>query len=134
MSDPPPVFSARPNGLWRASNDVPPRGCPLDFEPTSAEPQVLWERDSRINLTAEDTSAGLLADVGPGAPPLQLVSLTCPREPGGTLVIGLLTDEVADVRFYTPRSWNKGCRSAGQRTFPSRVCLFLLDGVGERAR
>lgn len=84
----------------------------------------------RIDLTAEDTSVGFLADVGPGAPPLQLVSFTCPREPGGTLVIGLLTDEVADVRFSTtpPDDGLPECWPAG---FPERFCLFLLDGVGD---
>jgi len=85
----------------------------------------------RIDLTAEDTSVGFLADVGPGAPPLQLISFTCPREPGGTLVIGLLTDEVADVRFSTLPPDEHGVPECWPADFPDRFCLFLLDAVGD---
>jgi hypothetical protein len=88
-------------------------------------------RPDRIGSTSPPRTprAGFLADVGPGAPLLQLVSFTCPREPGGTLVIGLLTDEVADVRFCTLPLMEHGVPECWPPDFPDRFCLFLPDGV-----
>jgi len=86
----------------------------------------------RIDLTAEDVQVGFLANVRPDAPPLQLVSFTCPRDPGGTLVFGLYTDDVADLRFPTSAPDEHGVPECWPADLPARFCLFLLDGVGDR--
>lgn len=86
----------------------------------------------RIDLTAEDVQVGFLANVGRNAPPLQLASFTCPRDPGGTLVFGLYTDEVADLRFSSTPPDERGVPDCWPADVPDRFCLFLLDGVGDR--
>lgn len=71
----------------------------------------------------------LVADVGPDAPAIQVASYTCPIGSGGTLVFGVLTDEVADVRWPSDSGYGvPECWPAG---LPDRFCLFLLDGVGD---
>jgi hypothetical protein len=86
----------------------------------------------RIDLTAEDVQVGFLADVGPDAPPLQLASFTCPRDPGGTLVFGLYTEEVVDVRWPTSAPDETGLPECSPAEFPARFCFFLLDRAGDR--
>jgi hypothetical protein len=85
----------------------------------------------RIDLTAEDVQVGFLAKVGPDAPPLQLASFTCPRDPGGTLVFGLYTEEVADLRWPTSAPDEHGVPDCVPTELSARFCLFLLDGVGD---
>lgn len=85
----------------------------------------------RIDLTAEDVQVGFIADVGPDAPPLQLASFTCPREPGGTLVFGLYTQEVADVRWPTSAPDEIGVPECVPADVPARFCFFLLDRAGD---
>lgn len=85
----------------------------------------------RIDLTAEDVQVGFLAEVGLDAPPLQLASFTCPREPGGTLVFGLYTDDVADLRWPTSAPDEHGVPECSPADFPSRFCFFLLDRAGD---
>jgi len=48
----------------------------------------------------------------------------------GTLVFGLLTDDVADLRWSSiPPS--DGVPDCWPADLPARFCLFLLDGVGD---
>ena len=85
-----------------------------------------------LHLTSRDGDplVQLAVDIGDAAPPLQLASFTCPIDPGGTLVFGLATDEVADIRW--PASPDEpGVPECSPAEFPARFCFFLLDRAGD---
>lgn len=84
----------------------------------------------RFDLAAEEVSVGFVADVSSDAPPIQLASFTCTIEAIGTLVFGLLTDRVADVRFPTSGLDLHGVPDCWTADIPDGFCLFLLDGAG----
>jgi hypothetical protein len=77
-----------------------------------------------------DPLVQLAVDIGDEAPPLQLASFTCSIDPGGTLVFGLSTDEVADIRW--PASPDEpGVPECVPADVPARFCFFLLDRAGD---
>jgi hypothetical protein len=78
-----------------------------------------------------DPLVQLVVDIGDEAPPLQLASFTCPIDPGGTLVFGLSTENVADLQWPTSAPDESGVPECWPAEFPARFCLFLLDGVGD---
>jgi hypothetical protein len=71
------------------------------------------------------------ADVGANAPPIQLTSYRCPIGQEGTLVFGLVTDEVRDLRWPTTPVDETGRPECRPGRFPTGFCLFVLDGVGD---
>ncbi|HET8526734.1 MAG TPA: hypothetical protein VFM81_08875 [Actinomycetota bacterium] len=71
------------------------------------------------------------ANVGADASPIQLSSYRCPIGQGGTLVFGLVTDEVANLRWPTTPLDENGRPECWPGKFPAGFCLFVLDGVGD---
>jgi hypothetical protein len=87
----------------------------------------------RVQLASplDDVLAEILVDVGSGAPPIQLDSYRCPIGQGGTLVFGVVTDEVANVRWPSSPVEGYGLPECWPGGFPAGFCYFLLDGVGD---
>jgi len=93
----------------------------------------LGENQELFQLTSRDEESlvQLVADVGDDASPLQLASFRCSVDPGGTLVFGLYTQEVADVRWPTSAPEETGVPECVPTNVPDRFCFFLLDGAGD---
>jgi hypothetical protein len=91
------------------------------------------DQAERVQLVSPlgDVLTELLVDVRSGAPPIQLASYTCPLERGGTLVFGVVTEEVADLRWPSSPVEGYGLPECWPGDFPPGFCYFLLDGVGD---
>ncbi len=92
----------------------------------------LGQDQELLHLTSRegDPLVQLVADIGDDAPPLQLASFTCPIDPGGTLVFGLSTEEVAEIRWPTSPG-EPAVPECSPAEFPARFCFFLLDRAGD---